>query len=104
MKDEDRTKEGLINELVEMRRQIAELEKSGIQRKRAEEALRESEEKYRILTESSLTGIFIHQDEKYVFVNNRFAEIHDYKPEELLGKEYLTLIHPDGAKWKKWRN
>jgi len=95
MKDEDKTKEVLINELVEMRRQIAELEKSGIQRKRAEEALRESEKKYRILTESSLTGIFIHQDGKYVFVNNKFAEIHGYKPEELLGKEYLTLIHPD---------
>jgi PAS domain S-box-containing protein len=63
--------------------------------KRAEEALRESEEKYRILAESSLTGIFIHQDGKYVFVNDRFAEIHGYTPEELLGKEYWTLIHPD---------
>jgi PAS domain S-box-containing protein len=63
--------------------------------KRVEEALRESEEKYRTLIESSLTGIFIHQDGKYVFVNNRFAEIHGYTPEELLGKEYWTLIHPD---------
>jgi PAS domain S-box-containing protein len=63
--------------------------------KRAEEAVRESEEKYRTLIENSLTGIFIHQDGKYVFVNDRFAEIHGYEPEELLGKEHLTLIHPD---------
>ena len=64
-------------------------------KKRTEEARRESEEKYKTLVESSLTGIFIHQDGKYVFVNDRFAEIHSYKSEELLGKEYLTLIHPD---------
>ncbi|MCK4830115.1 PAS domain S-box protein, partial [bacterium] len=32
---------------------------------------------------------------KYVFVNDRFAEIHGYTREELLGMEFLTLIHPD---------
>ena len=64
-------------------------------RKRAEKALREEEEKYRTLVENSLIGIFIQQDGRYVFVNNRFAEIHGYTPEELLGTEYRTLIHPD---------
>jgi PAS domain S-box-containing protein len=58
-------------------------------------ALKEAEEKYKTVVEGSLTGIFIHQDGKYVFVNNRFAEIHGYTTEELLGKEFLTLIHPD---------
>ncbi|MBA7706915.1 Sensor histidine kinase RcsC [subsurface metagenome] len=64
-------------------------------RKRAEKALREEEEKYRTLVENSLIGIFIQQDGRYVFVNNRFAEIHGYTPEELLGTEYRALIHPD---------
>jgi len=58
-------------------------------------ALKRAEDKYKTLIESSLTGIFIHQDGKYVFVNDRFAEIHGYTPEELLGKEYLILISPD---------
>ena len=31
--------------------------------------LQESEQKYKILTDSALTGIFIHQDDKYVFVD-----------------------------------
>jgi len=66
-----------------------------IKHKRAEEALHESEEKYKILTENSLTGVHIHQDGKYVFVNDKFAQIHGYKREELLGKDHLTLIHPD---------
>ncbi len=61
----------------------------------SERRLRESEGKYRTLTESSLTGIFIHQDGKYVFVNDRFAAMHGYTAQELLGKEHLTLIYPD---------
>jgi len=65
------------------------------ERKKAEEALYESEEKYKIITENSLTGIFIHQDDRFIFVNDRFAEIHGYKTEELLGEHHLTLIHPD---------
>ena len=39
MKDKDKTKEQLINELVEMRQRIAELEALEIKRKRAEEEL-----------------------------------------------------------------
>ncbi len=79
-------------ELVLANKQLrAEIE----ERKQAEEALRESEQKYKTLTESSLTGINIHQDGKYVFVNDRFAQIHGYKREELLGEHYLTLVHPD---------
>ena len=62
------------------------------------EERKQAEEKYRTLAESSLTGIFIHQDGKYVLVNDRFAEIHGYTREELLGEKYLTLIHPDERK------
>jgi len=55
----------------------------------------ESAQQYKILTDSSLTGIFIHQYSKYVFVNDRFAEMHGYTPDELLGTDHLDLIHPD---------
>ena len=72
-----------------------ELNEEVTERKQAEEALRESEEKYSTLVENSLTGIFIHQDGRYVFVNDRFADIHGYQLEELLGQDPLTLIHPD---------
>lgn len=63
--------------------------------KQAEEALKESEQKYRALVENSLTGIFVLQDDKYVYVNDRFAQMHGYQPEELLGVENLKLVHPD---------
>jgi PAS domain S-box-containing protein len=64
-------------------------------RKRAEEALRESEKKYKTLTESSLTGIYIIQNNKFVFVNKRFADMHGYSVEEMVGHEYLKFMHPE---------
>jgi PAS domain S-box-containing protein len=70
-------------------------------RKRTEKVLQESEEKYKTLTENSLTGIFIHQDGRFVFVNDRFANMHRYKPEELLQKDHLSLAHPDERKSMK---
>ena len=101
MKEEQKTKKQLINEIKELRQRIAELEKKEMEHKQIEIKLRESEEKYRTLTESSLTGIFIYQDGKYIFVNDKFAEIHGYKPEELIGKDPLILIHPDDRKTLK---
>ena len=65
------------------------------QRKKNEEALRQSEEKYSKLVENSLTGIYIDQDEKIVFANNRLAEIYRYPREELIGIESWRLVHPE---------
>jgi PAS domain S-box-containing protein len=79
----------------ELEQRIRSIEKDAAARQQAEEVLRDSEEKYKRLIESSLFGIFIQQGGRYVFVNDRFAQIHGYTPEELLGKESLTLIHPD---------
>jgi PAS domain S-box-containing protein len=64
------------------------------ERKRAEEALRASEEKYSGLVENSLTGIYIDQDRKIVFANKRFAEIYGYSDEELLVLESWKLVQP----------
>ena len=47
-------------------------------RLRAEEAVRQSEERYRALAENSLTGICVHQDGLLVYVNDRYAESLDY--------------------------
>jgi len=64
-------------------------------RKQAEEALRESEEKYSTLVENSLTGIYIDEDGKIVFANKKFAEIYKYARDELIGMESCKLVHPE---------
>ena len=82
---------------------VKTLEKKSVEHKYSEEAFRESEEKYKALIESSLMGIFIHQNGKYVYVNKRFAEIHGYTPEELLGKNHFLLTHPNQRRTIKKR-
>jgi len=86
MKDKYKTKEQLINELAEMRRRIAELEKSETEHKQVEEVLRESENKFRSLAEKSLVGIYLIQDGIFKYVNPKLAEIFGYRVEELIGK------------------
>ncbi len=55
-------------------------------RKRAESALREAEEKYRIIFEDAVVGIFqASSDGRLLSVNRAFAKMHGYtSPEELL--------------------
>jgi PAS domain S-box-containing protein len=64
------------------------------ERKQAEEALRDSETKYSTLAESSLMGIYIDQDGRIVFANNRFAEIYRYPKDEAVGIESWRVVHP----------
>ena len=79
----------------ELKQRVKELEKEALEHKRMEEVLRESEKKYSKLVENSLTGIYIDQDEKIVFANNRFADIYRYPREELIGIESWRLVHPE---------
>ncbi|MFH1113430.1 MAG: PAS domain S-box protein [Pseudomonadota bacterium] len=64
-------------------------------RNSAEKALRESEERYRLLAENSLTGIYIHQDGRFEYVNNRLAEMLGYTAEELIGRYFWDFVHPE---------
>jgi diguanylate cyclase (GGDEF)-like protein/PAS domain S-box-containing protein len=66
-----------------------------IEVRRAENDLLESENRYRQLTQNSLTGIYILQDGKFVFVNDRFCAITGYSAEELLDRPVWQYFHPD---------
>jgi PAS domain S-box-containing protein len=72
-------------------------------RKGAEEALRESEERYRLLAESSLTGIYIHQDGRFVYVNDRLATMLGYRVDEVIGTDFWDYVHPDDREVVKER-
>jgi PAS domain S-box-containing protein len=68
--------------------------------KLAQEKLRESEERYRSLVESSFDGIAIHQDGIIVFVNSTAARLLGYQdPCLLTGKPALDIIHPEDQSW-----
>jgi PAS domain S-box-containing protein len=68
--------------------------------KKAEDTLRESEERYRKVVEQSWQGTLIAQGSpfRFVFANSRAAEILGYSAEQLItltSEAILTLIHPD---------
>ncbi|MGE5403482.1 MAG: PAS domain S-box protein, partial [Candidatus Saccharibacteria bacterium] len=63
------------------------------ERKRAEAALRESEEKYRQIVETASEGIIISEpDGTIVFTNLRMADMLGYPREELIGRNGLDLL------------
>ncbi len=92
MKDESKTKEQLIDELVKLRQRIGELKVLKTQRKQAEEELKSSEERLKILFEFAPDAYFVN-DFKGNFVDcNKAAEkLTGYKKKELLGKSFLKL-------------
>jgi len=65
-------------------------------RKKLEEAVHESEEKYRTIVEMSPDAIVIHQQGKVVYTNPATAKLFRLSnPEELIGTDVLDMIHPD---------
>ncbi len=71
--------------------------------KRAEESVRESEERFRLLLESTGEGIYgIDLDRRCTFINAAGAELLGYSPEDVLGKDMHKLTHhryPDGSSY-----
>ena len=64
-------------------------------RKRAEQRLRNSEEKFRMLAESSAFAIMMHQGDLWIYANRAAEEISGYTEEELCGMHFWDVVHPD---------
>ncbi|MCK9593720.1 MAG: PAS domain S-box protein [Methanoregula sp.] len=65
------------------------------ERKQAEEALKQSEEQYRLLAEQVHDGIYIYQGNRFIFVNSLIARITGYSKDELLAMDFIDIVHPD---------
>jgi len=70
-------------------------------RKKAEQELKESEEKFRTITEHSSIGIVIIQDDNIKYVNKAMLVINEYTMDEMIEwspKELLNNIFPEDRK------
>jgi PAS domain S-box-containing protein len=86
MKDQYKKKEQLINELIDLCRRIAELEKSEAELKRAEEELqRAEEEKTNILETMSELVIYVDTKMKILWANRAAAESVGLTADALVG-------------------
>jgi PAS domain S-box-containing protein len=61
----------------------------------AEEALRESEQRFRVLQQASFSGIVLHDHGVILDCNHALSVITGYSVEELIGKDALELIAPE---------
>ncbi len=75
---------------------IAKIRLNITERKHAENALRESEERYRRLVELSPDAILVHQDKRYIYANAASVQLLGAASlEELMGKSIFEVIHPN---------
>ncbi|MDD3625773.1 MAG: PAS domain S-box protein [bacterium] len=64
-------------------------------KKKTENELRESEEKYRLLVENANDGIAIIQEMSFVYVNKNLSNILGYSIKEILKTELIKYLNPD---------
>ena len=108
-RDKDKAKEQLNNELTQMRERIKEAKASETERKRAEEALRESEHQFRQFFNREPNYCYmISPDGEVLDVNEAALKMLGYKKKQLVGKPLQTIYAPESLKkmkqlFEKWK-
>jgi len=96
MKIAEKTQERLNGELEALRLRIAELERAETERRQAEEALQQSNRRFKDIAQNALEWIWeVDAEGKYTYTSAVVEKILGYKPNEVLGKYFYDLFHPD---------
>jgi PAS domain S-box-containing protein len=67
-------------------------------RKNVEEAVKESEERYRTAIEHSNDGVVMVRDDVFIYVNHRFVDMFGYNSaDQIIGQSQAMTIHPEAA-------
>ena len=66
-------------------------------KKRYDNEIRESESKFRAITETTSSAIFIYNARKILFANASSAALTGYSNEEFLSLSILNILHPDAV-------
>ncbi|MGM5484683.1 MAG: PAS domain S-box protein [Nanobdellota archaeon] len=64
-------------------------------RKKTEKKLKESEEKFRIFTDSAPVALLIHRGGNWLYANSEAIKLLGYNRDELLSMHFISIVHPD---------
>jgi PAS domain S-box-containing protein len=83
----------------ELEMRVQDLEKEMLIRTRADEALRDSEKRYRSLVETSSDWLWeIDADGRYIYASSKVRDIFGYEPEEVVGRTPFDLMPEEEAR------
>lgn len=89
------TKRDWPDRIVDLFKIVSEMLANALERKRAEEALKEREESLRQLSDAAVEGIGIAQQGRVVLANARLAEMLGYETSELIEKSVMEIVAPE---------
>ncbi|MBI2961375.1 MAG: PAS domain S-box protein [Betaproteobacteria bacterium] len=69
--------------------------KNELEGRRAAEALRERELRFRALADSTATAIFVYRGERFIFVNKACERISGYSQDDFAAMRFWDFIHPE---------
>jgi len=79
----------------ELEQRVKELEQEAAERRRAEEELLKSEQRYRNLVERANVGFIIIHNGKVKYANTRLAEMFGHTAEDMIDTSFLDYVFPD---------
>ncbi len=95
MQDNDKSTERLIEELNELRLEVAKLKESEARLKQTEKDLRENEDKFRTIAQTAVDAIILADVHgNIIFWNESAQRIFGYTEDEISGKS-LTMLMPE---------
>jgi PAS domain S-box-containing protein len=92
MPDQVKERDRLEREVARLRQEIANLQEMKREHEQLVQELRQSEAKFRKLTEKSVVGVYLIQDEVLRYVNPTFAEMFGYEVDEIVDKMQATAL------------
>ena len=94
MKDMKKTKNLPIEEIADLREKIEDFNNAAPNGPETFQALHPPDELYHLLVENASEAVFVIQNQKIQYVNQKATEITGYSKKELSARSFMEFIHP----------